>query len=218
MGVFLKIKAWSLLFVFFTLNARLFAAGNQDEPAINTQNNEWILCVTNFDVSSLSDDQKVLAGVITRKVVGRLGAIGYRARVSPEYAYYEEHAWVRARNTAAKALSAKQNERSLQVYRGDTAWRYRQNIERLDADIERLKLAFEEIDNNPPLINEEPEFKLTAGNTVGNFPSPPAEGGERKFCLDQRADGFLSGSIMDFHGRYYFSVKLYTVYTGSFTW
>ena len=214
----MKIKAVSLLFIFFTLNAQVFASGKQDEVKKQTQNNEWILCVTNFDVSSLSEDQKALADIITRRVVGRLGAIGYRTRVSPEYAYYEEHAWVRSRAAAARALSAKYNERSLQLYRGDPSWRYRQNLERIDADIKKLKLAFEEIDSNPPLVNEEPVFKITEGNKVGNFPSAPKEGNEYRFCQDQRADAFLSGSITDFHGRYYVSIKLYTVYTRSFAW
>ena len=207
-----------LLIIFFTLNMKVSASGKQEKPEKTKQNNEWILCVTNFDVSSLSEDQKVLAGFISQKIVNKLGAIGYRTRVSPEYAYYEEHAWARERTAAARALSAKQDERSLQVYRGDPAWRYRQNLERIDADIEKLKVTFEEIDNNPPPVNEEPLFKLTEGNKVYNFPDAPGTGREYRFCLDQKTDAFLTGSITDFHGRYYFSVKLYTIYTRSFVW
>ena len=214
----MKIKAWSLIIIFFTLGMQLFASGKKDEPAVKTQNDEWVLCVTNFDVSSLPEDKKIIANVITRKVVEKLGTIGYRTRISPEYAYYEEHAWARARTAAARSLSAKQDERSLQLYRGDPAWRYRQNIERINTDIEKLKIAFEQIDSNPPLINNEPVFKLTAGNKVNNFPVPPRAGGEYKFCLDQKADAFLTGSISDFHGRYHVLIKLYTAYTRSFVW
>ncbi|MCL2243119.1 MAG: PEGA domain-containing protein [Treponema sp.] len=212
------IKTGCFLLIFFSLCFQLSASGRQAEAEKKTQNDEWILCITNFDVSSLPEDQKALAGIVTRRVVNKLNAIGYRTRVSPEYAYYEEHAWVRSRNAAARALSAKYDERSLQLFRGDPSWRYRQNLERIDAEIEKLKLAYEEIDSNPPLINNEPVFKLTSGNLVSNFPAAPREGNEYRFCTDQRADAFLAGSITDFHGRYYVSIKLYTVYTRSFVW
>jgi hypothetical protein len=58
-------------------------------------------------------------------------------------------------------------------------------------------------------------FRLTAGNTNSVFPAPPAAGTENKFLSDQKADAFLAGSVMDFHGRYYVTMKLYAVFTRS---
>jgi len=214
----LKSRILLSFFLLFVLGAQLFALGKQDETDVKTQNDEWILCVTDFDIKSMPAEKLNIAGVITKKIVERLSVINYRTRVSPEYAYYEGYAWARARTSAAKALSAKQDERALQVYRGDPSWKYRQNLARIDADIEKLKTALEEVENNAPPINREPVFNLTPGNLASSFPAAPKAGSERKFCLDQKADAFLAGSIMDFHGRYHVLIKLYTVYTGSFVW
>jgi len=207
-----------LVLIFLSLNTMLFARGKKDEIEVKTQNDEWLLCVTDFDISSLPPEKLNVASVVTKKIVDRLNAVSYRTRVSPEYAYYEEYAWSASRSTAAKALSAKQDERSLLVYRGEENWKYRQNLARVDADIEKLRLTFEEIDNNAPLINNQPVVKLTAGNAASTFPKAPAEGSESKFCRDQKADAFLIGTVMDFHGRYYVTVKLYTLYTRSFVY
>ncbi|MCL2759942.1 MAG: carboxypeptidase-like regulatory domain-containing protein [Treponema sp.] len=212
-------KRCLFLIIFLIFSVQLFAMGARgQETPVRTQNDEWILCITDFDIKSLPAEKVIIAGVITRKLVERLDSINYRTRISPEYAYYEEHAWARARSTAAKALSARMDERSRQIYLGDPNWKFRQNIKRLDTDIERLRTALEEIDNNAPLINKEPVFKLTSGNINLNFPAPPEAGNEFRFCTTQRADAFLVGSVTDFHGRYYLSVKLYTVYTRSFVW
>ena len=205
-------------FLLLTFNTLLFAGGRTEEPETQTQNGEWILCVTNFDLSSLPAEKMAIAGVITRKVVERIGTISFRLRISEEYAFYEESAWNRSRSAAAKALAAKQEERSLLIFRGDSQWRYRQNLARLDADIEKLVTALEEVEDNMPLINNEPLFNLTRANLDFSFPASPRAGTESKFCTDQRADAMLAGSVTDFHGRYVVSLKLYTVYTRSFVW
>jgi len=213
----MRSRVFLTFLVLFALSLQAFALGKA-ETEVKTQNDEWILCVTDFDLSAISADKASVAGVITRKIVERLKIVSYRTRVSPEYAHYEGAAWARARTTAAKALSAKQDERSMQLYRGDQRWRYRQNLARIDTEIEKLRLALEEVENNPPPINKEPEFKLTAGNINSSFPAPPRAGTEQKFCIDQKADAFLAGSIMDFHGRFHVSIRLYTAYTRSFVW
>lgn len=214
----MKIKIRLLIFFFFTLAVQIYALGKHEETEIKTQNDEWVLCVTDFDISSVPVEKINIAGVITKKIVERLSVIDYRTRISPEYAYYEGHAWARARFAAAKALSNKQDERALQVYRGDPSWRYNRNLARIDTEIEKLKTDLEEIENNAPLINREPVFKLTDGNLAFSFPAAPKAGTENKFCQDQKADAFLAGSIIDFHGRYFISIKLYAVYTRSFVW
>jgi len=210
-------RIYFTLFFSLSLAVRLFALGKVEESEIiTTHNDEWVLCVTDFDVSSVPDEKLSIAGVVTRKFVEKLNVISFRTRVSPEYAYYEGYAWSQARSNAAKALSAKTDERALLLYRGDPQWVYRQNLARVDAEIEKLRIALEDIDGQVPLINEEPVFRLTAGNLDSSFPAAPASGYENKFCHDQKADAFLSGSIMDFYGRYFISIKLFTVYAGSF--
>ena len=207
------------ILIFLFLNTLLFARGAQDaETEIQTQNDEWILCVTDFDLNSLPAEKMAIAGAITRKVVERISTISFRSRVSEEYAFYEESAWNRSRSNAAKALAAKREERSLLIFRGDAQWRYRQNLARLDAEIEKLVSAIEEADSIIPQINREPLFNLTDANLEFSFPSSPTAGAEYRFCLDQKADAMLAGSVTDFHGRYVVSLKLYTVYTRSFVW
>jgi len=215
----LKSRVGLTVFLFFVLCAQIFALGKREEDAdTKTLNDEWILCVTDFDLSSLPAEKLAIAGVITRKVVERLGTISFRTRISDEYAFYEENAWSRSRSTAAKALVAKREERSLLIFRGDPQWRYRQNLARLDAEIEKLVSALEEADNNVPHINREPLFNLTRANLDFSFPAAPRAGTENKFCADQKADALLTGSVTDFHGRYVVSLKLYTVHTRSFVW
>ena len=214
----MKSRAALLIFIFLVFNTLLFARGKKEELEVKTQNDEWILCVTNFDVSSLPKDKWSVSDVISKQIVERLNAINYRTRVSREYALYEDYAWSNARSTAAKALSAKLDERSMQIYSGEAKWKYKKNLARIDAEIEKLRLDYEEIDSNAPLINNEPVVKLTDGNIMSVFPEPPAEGSEYKFCRDQKADAFLTGYVTDFHGRYYLSIKLYTFYTRSFVY
>ncbi|MCL2809828.1 MAG: hypothetical protein FWD24_07175 [Treponema sp.] len=151
-------------------------------------------------------------------MVEKINTVSYRTRISPEYAYYVDYTWYHQRSNAARALAAKLNERSSFVFMGDPDWRYRQNIARLDSEIEVLRANLQEIEDNAPLINNEPEFSLTSANLNFTFPAAPAAGTEFRFCTEQKADAFLSGSIIEFHGRYFFTVKLYTVYTRSFVW
>jgi len=211
-------RKWLLIFIFFALSVRLFAGGMSEPDEIKTQNNEWILCIANFEVDSIPENRSGISNSIMRNFVESLNRISYRTRISPEYAFYEEAAWARARSGAAKAVADKQIERSLLVYRGDPEWRYLRNIERIDAEIEKLLLALEEVENNVPLINNEPVFGLTPDNQEFNFPPAPAAGNEYRFCLDQKADAVLTGSISGFHERFIVSLKLYTVYTQSFVW
>jgi hypothetical protein len=196
----------------------LFAKGQSDETEVKTQNDEWFLCITDFDASLLPAEKTNVSGVISRELVDRLKSINYHTRISPEYAYYEEYAWARARAGASKSLSTKMDERSRIIFQGDPDWRYRQNIKKIDTEIKKLTETLEEIDKNPPLINKEPVFNLTSGNVDLVFPSAPAKGGENRFCAAQKADAFLTGSIKDFYGRYFLTLKLYTVYTKSFVW
>ncbi|MDR0315446.1 MAG: PEGA domain-containing protein [Treponema sp.] len=196
----------------------LSAAGKAEEAEQAPLNSDWTLCITAFDTSALPAAQRIIGNVVTRGLVDTLNVIQHRIRVSPEYAYYEGYAWSQAVTAAAKALSAKQDERTLLLYRGEADWRYQRNLKRVDADIARLREEFEKKEAEKPLINNEPEFKITQSNRDGNYPAPPVSGGEYRFCQNQKADAFLTGSIRDFHGRYYVTLRLYALYTRSFVY
>jgi len=214
----LKKSQCVLFLIFLAVSLPLFAKGKTDDAEKKTQNGEWFLCITKFDSNSLSADKTNISGVISRELVDRLNSISYRSRISPEYAYYEEYAWARDRATAAKNISSKMEERSKLIYQGEADWKYRQSVKKIDTDLKKMREDFDEIDKNAPLINKEPAFKLISGNSDLSFPEPPAKGGERRFCVAQKSDAFLSGQITDFHGRYSLVLKLYILYTRSFVW
>ena len=207
-----------LVVIFLMMSAALFAKGKADEAVKKTQNDEWLFCVTEFNKTLLSKGKEGIADVISKTLVGSIKSINFRSRVSSEYAYYEDNAWYRQRLSAAKTLAAKQEERSLLLYKGDAGWKYRQDLAKLETDIEKLKEALDTAENDAPLINNEPNFKLTGGNLNMTFPQPPAEGAEFKFCQTQKIDAFLTGSVMEFHGRFNVTVKLYTLYTKSYAY
>jgi len=206
-----------LLFLLFPLIQAVFAKGNVEEET-KVQKNEWILCISQFDSSDLPENKSSVSNIVMRKLAERLGDINYRTRVSPEYAYYEKTEWARERLNASKALADKQNERSLLLYRGEAGWRYRRNMEKMDAEIEKLRIALKEVEENIPIIDREPVFALTADSLNLKFPAAPKTAGEYKFCVDQKADAVLTGSIIDFHERFIVTMKLYTIYTQSFAW
>ena len=206
------------IILFFSFNALLFSMGRQDEVEVKTQNNRWVLCISNFDSSSLPENKNNIAGVIMKKLVENLSAINFRTRLKTEYAYYEETAWLHARSEKAKAVAAKQNERSMLIFKGDSGWRYRRNLERIDEDIKKLYLELEEIDNNAPVINEQPVFGLVKDNLENKFPDAPITGNEYQFCLEHKSDALLTGSVIMFHERFVVTLRLYTIYTQSFLW
>ena len=210
-----KILLCSLLIAHCSL---VFAKGKTDAEEQKPINNEWLLCVTQFDYSQLPPSQRISGYVITRSLLDRLKSVSYRFRISPEYAYYEGYAWWQSVNAAAKALSQKQDERSLLLFRGDPDWRYKINVKKIDADIEKLKETLAQKEAERPLVNNEPVFSLVQANINGVFPDPPRPGGERRFCQNQKADAFLLGSVREFHGRFYITLKLFVLYANAYVY
>lgn len=204
------------IIIFFA--PELHAAGRVEESGAATINNEWVLVITAFDNSALPPAQRVAGEQITRNLVERLNTVNYRMRVSSEYAFYESLAWRQSVMTVARNLASRQNERSLLIFQGEPDWRYRRNLRRLDAQIETLReeLALREADR--PLVNTEPVFRISDQNLNGIFPAPPAAGTEFRFIQNQRADGFLTGEMREFHGRFFIRIKLFTLYTQSFVY
>jgi hypothetical protein len=202
--------------LFCFLPAGIFARGKTEELEKVPQNAEWVLCVTDFNVSSLPPNRRIIGEVMTRKLVDTVNMVDHRIRVSREYAYYEGYAWSQARLTAAKALAAKRDERDLLLYRGDPEWKYRRDLKTINDNIKTLEETLAETEAELPLIAREPDFKFTEGNNTGAFPAAPAAGGEYRFCQNQKADAFLAGEVTEFHGRIYITLRLYAVYTRSF--
>jgi hypothetical protein len=200
------------------LPAAVFGRGGTETPEKIVHNSEWRLCVTAFDMSALPENRRIVGEVMTRSLLDAVNAVDRRIRVSREYAYYEGYAWSQARMAAARALAARQEERDLLIYRGEPEWRYRRSLKTIDEAIVKLKEDLAKVEAEAPLVAREPVFQFTEGNTTGTFPAPPGPGGEYRFCQGQKADGFLSGEIIEFHSRLYITIRLYTLYTQSFVY
>ncbi|GHV50232.1 hypothetical protein AGMMS49579_03490 [Spirochaetia bacterium] len=211
---------WFFIIIFSLSLVNIFAGGSEEAIERPVSNGEWVLCVTSFDVSSLPLSQRNIGDIIVRELVNSLNTVEHRNRikVSPEYAWYEGYAWAQSRNAAAKALEAKRNERDLLLFKGDAAWRYRQNLKTLEADIEKLEEELWKAMARQPLVAEEPSFKFTEENNKGTFPNPPAVDGEYQFCKNQKADAFLTGSVSEYHGRIFINLRLFTLYTNSYVY
>jgi len=211
-----KIAKKNALLITFILLASIAHASGKTDETVTEINNSWILCITALDSSSLAESQQTIVDVFMRSLTDKIRTIRYRLRVSHEYAYYEDYAWSKDLTTAAKALETAQNRRAALIYQGDPDWKYQQNIKKSDTEIAKLREAFEKKEAERPHVNQTPNFDITSGNKDRNFPAPPKSNGEYRFCQSQNADGFLSGTITGFYGRYYVTLKLYTQYTRSY--
>jgi hypothetical protein len=203
--------------LFFLLAAPLlFPLGKKEEEPKEPRNTEWILSVTAFDVSALPESRRAVGELLQRGLVDSLNSVSYRIRVSPEYAWYEGRAWVSDQGTAAKALAAKREERDRLLFRGDPRWRYRRSLKTLEGEIKKLEETLRKVEVERPPVEKEPLFRLTQGNQEGDFPVPPGAGREYRFCQDQKADAFLTGTVSEYYGRIFVALKLYTAYTGTY--
>ncbi|MCL2043432.1 MAG: hypothetical protein FWG89_04765 [Treponema sp.] len=213
-----KIKIILTIFIIFLFHYSqfLFASGSKEEEEELILNDKWVLCITAFDYSHLPPLQRITGNVFTRDLVNRLDDISYRFRISHEYAYYESYAWQQSIRTIALQISQRQNERSNLLFEGLSERNYQTRLKTLDTTIANLYENLEEIESKAPLIHGEPSFELTQSNINGIFPDPPPPGTEYRFARNQNADGFLTGEIREFHGRYYLRIRLYTLHTNSF--
>jgi hypothetical protein len=203
--------------VFALFPHRVFGKGKAESavrPApINT---EWVFCVTAMDVSALPPARRIIGEVLQAKLVSSLKALEYRIRVFPEYTYYEGAAWSMARLEAGKKLLAKRDQRDLLLYQGGTGWRYRRSLETIDKEIAQLEADLKKTEALIPEIGSKPGFKLTGENGQGVFPAAPDPGREKRFCINQNADAFLSGKVSEFHGRVYIVLRVYAFYADGY--
>jgi hypothetical protein len=202
--------------LFLALSLPLFGKGKTEEAPSELLNPQWSLSITAFDVSALNPSQRVVGELLLRSLANSLITLHHRVRVSEEYAYYENLAYIRALEDAGKKLASKRAERDMLLYRGYPDWRYRSELKTVDAAILTLEEDYRKAEEAAIQIVVEPSFLLTEENVQGTFPSPPAEGGEYQYCVSKRADAFVSGEISEFHGRLYLTIRMYTLYTRSF--
>jgi hypothetical protein len=194
-----------------------FASG-KNEAAPEPLNKEWTLCISAFDVSGLPPSRQVLGDVLVRAITESLKNVERRFRSGTESEYYQDYAWSKSRAEAAKALETKRNERDVLLFRGDPDWRYKKNLKTVEEQILELEKKLREIEALKPEVSGDPVFKLSDANNNGAAPAPPQEGGEYRFCTSRKADALLTGKVLEFHGRIFVSLKMFTLYTRSYSW
>jgi TolB-like protein len=205
-----------LLFLIFLPTVALFSLGKKQTEPPEPRDTAWTLCISSFDVSTLSSARSALGEIVMRDLVTNIEKIRYRVRVAEEYAYYENIAKCQDLAVAAKTLESKRNERDQALYRGDAAWRYRKNIKTMDLDIKKLEASYRTVAAAQVIVAKEPVFTLAPDNLAGRFPVPPKEGEEYRFCKSQKADALITGSMREYHNRIFVTLKLYILYTDSF--
>ena len=208
---------FSFLFFLFP-GLGLFAFGNREaEDERVALNPQWVLSITAPDVSGLPLARQITGDMVARTLASVLSREEFRFRGDEEYDFYRDSAWARARTEAARALQASRNERDLLIFRGDPSWRYERDLRRVNQTILEREAELERIDALAPLIERMPVFRLCPNNRNGTFPPPPARGGERRFCIDQGLDAFLTISLSEFHNRIFLHLRMFTLHTNSFS-
>ncbi|MDR0472096.1 MAG: hypothetical protein LBH43_00230 [Treponema sp.] len=208
-----------LILLFFSVGF-LYARGKAEEKKAAI-NNEWTLCITAFDVSALPPSRRIIGDILARDLVNVLKSVDRRYRSNEEVSFYENYAMARARAAAAKALSTKRNERDQLLYQGEPSkWKYRKNLNAKDLEIIKLEEALKKIEAEPerPVVNPEPLFRFVDANKNDSWPAAPSHRGERRFCITQKADAFITGVLSEFYGRTYLHLKMYTLHTKSYSY
>jgi hypothetical protein len=204
------------LFLLFSVS-QVFASG-KEEAAPEPFNKEWTLCITAFDVSGLSPSRQILGEVLVKEIAESLKNVERRFRSETETGYYQNYAWSKSRAEAANALAAKRTERDMMIFRGEPDWRYRKNLQAADDQILQLEEKLREIEAAIPEVSSDPAFKLSEANKNGAAPAAPKEGEEYRFCVSQKADALITGRLSEFYGRIFVSLKMFTLYTHSYSW
>ena len=202
-------KIYFLLF-FLVFSSALFALGKKEEEKRESVNNEFILCITAFDVSRLPPGQQILGSVLQKELVLDLGRIHHRIRNGDEISRYEELAMTAASHQAAAALAAKRTERDTLLFQGTADWKYKKEIKRINGELRELEAAYKKAEEEWPFIADKPLFIINEHNTKGSFPVPPERGGEEAFLKANNADAFLEGTFQFVYGRIYAEFRLFT--------
>ncbi|GMO52308.1 MAG: hypothetical protein Ta2G_10250 [Termitinemataceae bacterium] len=212
--IFAKIIIYHI--IFFVTGGVLHAKGAAQE--VEYTNKEWVLSVTEFDVSGLPPARQIVGSIITQNMVFNIKPADEKLRSIEEITYYRQAAESKNKTEVAKRISSKQAERDKLIFQGLQDMQYKSAIKKLDAEIAALRKDYEDREIAPPKIAIEPEFKITNNNLDHVFPKPPKPGMEYYFCNEQKADGFITGKITDFHNRYYVQLALWSLYARTYTY
>ncbi|MDR0447084.1 MAG: hypothetical protein LBH07_00275 [Treponema sp.] len=208
-----RIKRNKLLPFFFLLfcTLPLFALGKKEEEKREPQNIEFTLCITAFDVSALPPGQQALGSVLQRELALDLNQIHHRLRGDEELTRYEELARIAAMYQAAAKLAAKREERDAQLYQGSPKWKYKKELKRINKELKELEAAFKKAEEEKPIIEEKPLFKINTINSgaFGTFPLAPKKGGEEAFLKTHNSDAYLEGKFRLLYGRVYGEFHIY---------
>lgn len=205
-----------ILLCLFLVCRNLYAGGNSEDTEIKPLYTTWTLCLTRFDTSALPPEKQIIGNIVTKNISDQLSSLGARIRPPEETAYYSEYFWSQARLEAAQKIKSKRDERDALLFRGDTDYNYKNKIKKIDEEIKALEETFYAIEADYPLVAEQPAFSLSEQNLSGTYPEVPKNGMEYSFCKEQKIDGFLNGTVSEYYGRIYISIKLYTLYTQSY--
>ncbi len=201
---------------FFLCCLRLHAGGGSEETEIDPLYDTWTLTITQFDFSALPLEKQIIGNQMIRSIKDQLSSLKVRIRSPEETAYYAAYALSEARLKAAEALQSKRKERDALLFRGDASWTYNSKIKTIDETIKTLEEEYSIIEAEYPLITEQPQFLLSEKNLSGTYPPVPENGMEYSFCREQKIDAFLTGTVTEYYGRMYVSVKLYMLYNRSY--
>ena len=208
-----------LVFIFLTAGNWLFAFGRkQVEVEKAPLNPEWALSITAFDTSAMSPSWQTAGDTVTRNFVNVMQNLTFRSRGDDESSYYSGYALAKSVSEAADALAKKRNERDLLIFRGDPSWKYQNDLKTVDEAILKLEEELAKAQAAFPSVERLPVFSLSQKNREGVFPEPPGPGYENRFCADEKIDAFLTGRLSEYYGRIYLETRLYTRYTGSYSY
>ncbi|MDR2658927.1 MAG: hypothetical protein LBC27_02900 [Spirochaetaceae bacterium] len=195
----------------------IFAKGSQ-EAKPTPVNDTWTLCITEFDSSALPQARAVISQMVMQYLLEKTRSVDVRLWTSQEAAYYSKAAQLKNESAAAKKLSDKQAERDKLIFAGESGWRYKQNLKKVDAELETLRLNLQKAQTVPVMLTISPSVKLTDGNNNKVFPAPPETGFEYYFCTGQKADAFLAGRISEYFDRIYVEIALWSIYERRITY
>ncbi|MCL2069817.1 MAG: hypothetical protein FWH19_02385 [Treponema sp.] len=204
------------LFLFLILAAELFAFGRREVVEEEELNPQWVLCITAIDASGLPMTRQLIGDTVARTLADSLSRLNVRFRGEEEETYYRDYALAGQRSAAARDLVNRRTERDLLIFRGDPEWRYQRALRNVDQAIRDLEEKLQEIDALDPLVDPRPLFVLSDDNLNNIFPLPPEPGHEFRFLREHEADGFLVGSLSEYHDRIFLTLRLYTLYSRSF--
>jgi hypothetical protein len=211
------VRIFLAVFLFSRAAAPVFSRAEAEAGAVPI-NGEWVFCITAFDASALPPARRALGELLARNMYEALLDVDRRIRTAGEGSYYREYARSRAVADAAKALAAKRGQRDMLIYQGNPGWKYKKNLKAVDGEIAELEEALRQAEAGEPFVEEKPLYKFTDANKNGTWPDPPRQGGEYRFCNSQKADAFLTGTLSEYHGRLYLSLKMYTLHSRSWSW